>query len=369
MMPPASNSFARPVAASKALRRGYTLVELVLATAMSTILVGGLASSLLMANKAYLRDSTATADASRSALALSQLTADLRHAMQFTERTATAITFTVPDRDGNQLPERLRYSWNGTTGQPLLYQYNSDAAVAIADNVQQFDISAITRVIAAEAVLPPPAPVVFESFTEAKATSDLQALSIAAPAGAANGKLLIAAIAVDGAVAPTLVAPAGWQLLSALDSNSQVSMAVWWRIATAAEPASYAFSWTGSEEAYGWVMRFAGADVMAPINAYATSAGTGSTPQCPAVTPTEGYTMILRLGGFDRDRINSNNAGMAGYTTITVDRSNTDGGAASGGAAYRSLDTPISTGTSTFALTGPEEFVTYTIAIAPQPAL
>jgi len=361
---------AEPVRRPFRTRHGYTLIELVIATAMSTILVGGLASSLLIANKAFLQDTTPAADASRSALVLSQLAADLRHATKFTERTAAAVTFLVPDRNGDGSPETIRYSWSGTPGHSLLYQYNTDAAIAIAANVQQFDLSAITRLIPAEVVLPPPPPITFEIFTEAKSgAANVTSLAIPAPGGSSNGKLLIAAVATDGPVGSTLTGPADWQLLSTTaHATGQVGMAVWWRIAGAAEPANYTFTWTGPERAYGWVMRFGGANVMTPINAFASSTGTGSTPQCPSVTATEGYTMIVRLGGFDDDYITVNNAGMANHTTITVDESDASVDSASGGAAYRSLNTPISTGTSTFALTASEEYITYTLVIAPQPA-
>jgi type II secretory pathway pseudopilin PulG len=349
-------------------RSGYTLIELLMAMGSATVLVGGLASSVLISSRAFSPDASAGADANRSAVALAQLSADLRLALRFTERTATAATFTVPDRTGDQLPETIRYSWSGTSGQPLMYQYNGETALALVNDVKQFNLTAVTRTIAAEPVLPPPSPVVYEAFAEAKAAADVQALAVPVPGGTAQGKLLIAAVAVDGAVGPTLNGPAGWNLLSAVNGGGQVGMAVWWKFAGAAEPANYSFTWTGPEKAYGWIMRFGGANALGPINAFASATGTGSTPQCPSVTTTEGYTMILRLGGFDDDDVNVNNAGMANHTTITVDESDASDSSASGGAAYRSLATPISSGTATFALTASEEYVTYTIAIAPQPA-
>jgi hypothetical protein len=337
--------------------------------ASAALLVGGLASSVLIANRALLRDATPAAEAGRSSQALSQLAGDLRHAYRFSERTASAVTFDVPDRNGDRLPETIRYWWSGVAGQPLMYRFNSEPAVAIAEDVQQFNLSAVTRVIPAEEVLPPPAPVVFETFTEAKSGgSGATTLNITAPSGSSTGKLLIAAVAVHGAAGPTLTGPADWQLLTTANNGNQIGMAVWWRIAGDAEPAAYTFAWTGQQQAYGWVMRFGGANLTAPVNAFATSIGSGSKPQCPSVTATEGYTMILRLGAFDEDRINSNNAGMAGHTTITVDRSDSGGDNVSGGAAYSSLATPISSGTATFTLNNSIPYITYTIAIAPQPA-
>jgi hypothetical protein len=249
-----------------------------------------------------------------------------------------------------------------------MYQYNSEPALSVADDVKQFNLIALTRSIVADPVLPPPAPIVYETFTEGKLTTDASSLDVPSPGGANQGKLLIAAVAVDGAAGPTLAAPAGWNLLSAVSGGGQVGLAVWWKFGDATEPATHTFTWTGSEKAYGWIMRFAGANTLGPINVFNTAVGTSSSPQCPSVTTTEGYTMILRIGGFDADRVNTNNAGMSQHTTITVDRSDTSGGNVAGGAAYRTVATPGSTGTANFTLTGSEEFVTFTVVIAPQPS-
>jgi hypothetical protein len=114
-------------------------------------------------------------------------------------------------------------------------------------------------------------------------------------------------------------------------------------------------------------MRFSNADVASPINAYSTSTGAATTtPVCPSVTTTVANAMVLRIGGFDAGRITVDDAGMNGYTTITVDKSNTlSSSGCSGGAAYVTQSTAGGTGTSTFALTMSEEYVTLTIAIAP----
>ena len=50
------------------------------------------------------------------------------------------MTLTVPARNGDTSPETVVYSWAGA-GQSLMRQYNSNAAVSIADNVQNFAVS------------------------------------------------------------------------------------------------------------------------------------------------------------------------------------------------------------------------------------
>ena len=128
-------------------RSGYTLIELVIATASAAMLIGGLASTAFISRSVLSTDSTPGTDANRGAMALSRLTADVRQAIRFTQRTATAVTFLVPDRNGDGQMETIRYWWSGVAGDPLMYQYNSETAVAIVSNVKQFELAAVTRLL------------------------------------------------------------------------------------------------------------------------------------------------------------------------------------------------------------------------------
>jgi type II secretory pathway pseudopilin PulG len=152
-------------------RRGYTFIELIVTMASSAILMAGLASVLFIASKAITPDATATQDANRSSLALAQMMSDVRLAMDFSERTARAVTFTVPDRNADGDVETVRYSWSGTSGDPLLYQYNSGSAVTLLADVKAFNLTALTRTIAADSLGAPPTAVAYQSFAESKAAA------------------------------------------------------------------------------------------------------------------------------------------------------------------------------------------------------
>jgi hypothetical protein len=76
--------------------------------------------------------------------------------------------------------------------------------------------------------------------------------------------------------------------------------------------------------------------------------------------------MVLRMGGFDDDDITLDNPGLSGHTTITMDKSGTGIGTASGGAGYVIQPTAGNSGTSAFSLTGSEQYRTVTISIAPE---
>jgi hypothetical protein len=63
---------------------------------------------------------------------------DLEFALAFSEQTATAMTFTVPDRDGDLLAETIRYAWSGTPGDPLTRQINEGAVATMLEDVHVF---------------------------------------------------------------------------------------------------------------------------------------------------------------------------------------------------------------------------------------
>ncbi len=87
------------------------------------------------------------------------------------------------------------------------------------------------------------------------------------PTGTTSGDLLVAAVATDGNTAASLAPPAGWNVVHVADQGGAVTFGVWWKLAGASEGGSYDFSWSGSEHAYGWVMRFTGHDPASPIDA------------------------------------------------------------------------------------------------------
>ena len=124
-------------------------MELLVSTASATVLMAGLASATYIANRALDDEALPVSADRRASEALSQLLCDLEHALAFSERTSAAVTFTVPDRDGDNAPETVRYAFSGAAGDPLTYEYNGGPAVKIADDVQAFDLNYLTRIAGA----------------------------------------------------------------------------------------------------------------------------------------------------------------------------------------------------------------------------
>ncbi len=130
-----------------AQRTAFTLLELVTSLAVTTILMGGLTSAMLLATQAMpddRRPAEATVAASETA---DRIVAELAYALSFSERSANAIAFTVADRNGDGDPESIRYAWSAAPGDPLTYEYNGSSAVNLLANVREFSLTYDVEVV------------------------------------------------------------------------------------------------------------------------------------------------------------------------------------------------------------------------------
>jgi len=213
--------------------------------------------------------------------------------------------------------------------------------------------------------------VTYEGFQDTQRGSGTTSITISKPTGTSEGDLLIAAVVTDGDTSSSLSPPGGQGWAGVVyDQWSFVTLGSWMKQASASEPSSHTFTWSGSQEAYGWIMRFTGHNPASPIDVYAVDGGSSSTPDCPSVTTTVANTMILRIGGFDDDSIwtGAGNTGLSGHTGITMEQSSNGNGTCSGGAGYVQQVSIGASGIEDFGLQSNEVYRTMTIAIAPAPA-
>ena len=82
-----------------ACRRGFTLVELVVSVSIISVLVGAMGSVILIAGRTV--ELSAATGNSAPVDVVARISADLQIALSISERTATAVTLIVPDRDGD----------------------------------------------------------------------------------------------------------------------------------------------------------------------------------------------------------------------------------------------------------------------------
>ncbi len=125
--------------------RAFTLIEVVLASAITAILLLAVQSVIMLAAHAVPGAQSKSTTLTGAAGTLADLDSDLAFATSISSRTATAVTFQVPDRNSDGLPETITWSWDGTLGGTLYRTFNSGTPVAMATNVQAFSLAYDTR--------------------------------------------------------------------------------------------------------------------------------------------------------------------------------------------------------------------------------
>jgi len=130
-------------------QRAYTLIEAVVALSVTGILLTGIGSSILLAGRALPEANNPLRASIAAASVADDISTELLTAVTVTENTATALTFTVADRDGDTVNETIRYIWSGVAGGPLTRAYNGGGAVTVLDNVTEFSLAYTAKVDAA----------------------------------------------------------------------------------------------------------------------------------------------------------------------------------------------------------------------------
>jgi hypothetical protein len=136
-----------------------------------------------------------------------------------------------------------------------------------------------------------PAPV-YRTGTGAIGTNSVY---LATPAGIAAGDVLIAH--VSNRDSWPLATPGGWNLIRRDSNGTQVQAAVYWRVATASEPAGVTFTLTGASntQIVGGILAYSGVSSTNPVNASGVTTGMGMTATTPSVTTTARNTMLLHI--------------------------------------------------------------------------
>src|ERR1700722_12015491 len=124
-------------------RAGFTLIEVVTATCISTIVLTACASVVLLAGKAVPGPNDDPSCALVASRVADQIAGELESSLLVLQSTPTSITFTVPPRNSDVYPEKISYTWAGTSGAPLLRQYNGGTPVAVIDAVDQFNLTSV----------------------------------------------------------------------------------------------------------------------------------------------------------------------------------------------------------------------------------
>lgn len=124
-----------------AYRRAFTLMEALLAIAITAILMSAMGGVVVTLARATEQGNDVNSRASRSAGALAEIADDVRVSTGINELDSRSISLQVPDRDGDGLEETIRYTWNGTVGKPLERTYNLRPGYTVLPDIRSFSIS------------------------------------------------------------------------------------------------------------------------------------------------------------------------------------------------------------------------------------
>ena len=142
--------------------------------------------------------------------------------------------------------------------------------------------------------------ITFRGSTSAGAPSGTLSLTINKPVGTAAGDVMIASIAVRPNTAAITV-PAGWTPVRRIDNaNANAnSLAVYYKVAGASEPANYTWTFSTSTGSAGGIQTFSGVDTDSPIDVEGgQNTPSGLTHATPSVTTTVTNTMLVTSHAF-----------------------------------------------------------------------
>ncbi|MCA9289887.1 MAG: prepilin-type N-terminal cleavage/methylation domain-containing protein [Phycisphaerales bacterium] len=140
---------------TRTARRGLSLIEVVSALVITSILMLAMGSTIAIATSAIPAGRSTAETTIRQRDVMERMIADLRLANSLLNLDRGAdITFTVPDRNGDGQDETIRYAWTSdpdtctaTAGDPIIYQYNGGTPITIARSAQGLGITTLSRIM------------------------------------------------------------------------------------------------------------------------------------------------------------------------------------------------------------------------------
>lgn len=131
--------------------------------------------------------------------------------------------------------------------------------------------------------------------TAQSGSAKITQLSISEPAHVMPGDLLLANIAVDGGSEADITPPTGWTQILRTDNDSDLSVISYWKIASAAEPASYAWSIDNQTHAEGGITAYSGINQANPIDAANGDTGYGVVATTSPLTTASANEEVVAL--------------------------------------------------------------------------
>lgn len=122
-------------------RPAFTLVESVGAMAITGVVLATTVGTLQLFTVNGPRLERMEKARGQAGILVHRMRSELRLATTVTELTPTAVTFVMPDTNNDAVDETIRYSWTGTSGDPLMREQNGGAAEAAIADVVRFSVA------------------------------------------------------------------------------------------------------------------------------------------------------------------------------------------------------------------------------------
>lgn len=121
-----------------------TLLEVLTASALFALLLGGMASSVFLARMTAYEAGDNSTTASDISAAFFWMSQDIAEAVSIEHATVDRLAITVPDRDGDGSGEAVIYSWVASASQ-IERQINGGTPEPLVAGLSNFDFGYVTR--------------------------------------------------------------------------------------------------------------------------------------------------------------------------------------------------------------------------------
>lgn len=303
-------------------RSGMQLLELVISLASASVLLAGMTSAVLIANRSAEIARTRQATSTRNITGFDRLRSDLSESYPVSNRTATSVTLSVNDRDEDGGRETIQYQWLGS-GNPLQMSVNAGAWQGVTENLDAFKLDwrncAPQSIELAPNQLEPTTSLIFQSRTIANTSiSGATALNIEVPPTYQANDLLVAALAVTGNQDGSMLGPSGWTKVFERSNGGDVSLGVW--IALSNTLAQADFTWNSTQTAYGTIAHFRKSGATAGLTSFLNFTGSGALASAPASSATVDNSLAIRILAATGPLVGEEATNIPGHIAITLRR-------------------------------------------------
>ena len=199
------------------------------------------------------------------------------------------------------------------------------------------------------------------AVTTAGATSTT--ITLTKPAAVVAGSVMIAQLGFDATSnkGTTVTKPTGWVQTGVQLANGIYYQDIYYKIATAAEPATYTFTLSRSSYIVGAILAYSGVDTLAPVDDNITQIGAtaGTTQTAPSASASTNGDVLVNFWTYTvATTATSYSAGLTGNYTLSTSN-------VGGASAQKALNNAGATGTTTSTTAASAKWLANTILLLP----